>query len=144
MKTPLRLGLLVLVFNLALTQIPSASSMDQEEVKERLERAYEAVAEAERAGGDVSGLVDELNQALELLEVGGEDSLAEALSKVDSVLTEAPGAMQAGIVATQLRYTKTAAVVGLLGFSAVLVWRYGPRIFWSIWLRSKKSWRVHA
>ncbi len=36
MKTPLRLGLLVLVFNLALTQIPSASSMGQEEVKERL------------------------------------------------------------------------------------------------------------
>ena len=30
----------------------------------------------------------------------------------------------------------------VLGTSAVLVWLYGGRVFWRVWLRAKGGWRA--
>jgi len=107
-----------------------------------------AVAKAERLGGDVSGLVDELNQALTLLEEGetrnDEAMLQGALSKVEDVVANAPVAGQGGVAAMQARKVQSWLVIGVVAALGVIVWRYEPRIFWRLWVRSKRGWKVKA
>jgi len=120
----------------------------KERVRLELAEAFMAVAEAERLSGDVSELVDELNQALFLLEKaqidGDEALLLEALSKVEDVVAMAPVVGQDGVAAMQARTVQSWLVVGLVGALGVITWRYEPRIFWRLWVRSKRRWKVKA
>jgi len=120
----------------------------KERVQLKLAEAYVAVAEAERLGGDVSGLVGELNQALILLEEGemrkDEVVLQEALSKVEDVVARAPVVGQGGMSAMQARTVQSWLVVGVVMALGVIVWRYEPKIFWRLWVRSKRRWKVKA
>jgi len=117
-------------------------------VRLELAEAFVAVAEAERLGGDVSGLVDELNQALILLEEGemrnDEVMLQEALSKVEDVVARAPVVGQGGVAAMQARTVQSLLVVGVVVALGVIVWHYEPKIFWRLWVRNKRRWKVKA
>ena len=105
--------------------------------------AFEAVEDAERRGGDVSSLVDELNRVLDLMEGGGEAELVEASSRIDCVKE---GAMESGRVGeegvqSQLVLSGLILLVTcVLGF---LVWRLMPGLVWRFWLRSRGEWRVY-
>jgi len=120
----------------------------KERVRLKLAEAFAAVAEAERLGGDASGLVDELNQALILLEEGemrnDEVMLQEALSKVEDVVARAPVAGQGGVAAMQARTVQSLLVIGLVAVLGVIVWHYEPKIFWRLWVRNKRRWKVKA
>ena len=120
--------------------------MDEARVK--LGVAFEAFAEAERMGGDVSQLVKELNEALALLERGeaeGDDALLyEAILKAEEVAARAPAIGRDGEAAARARIIQTGLVVGLVAVSAAIVWRCGPMLFWRLWTRSKREWRVRA
>jgi len=120
----------------------------KERVRLELAEAFVAVAEAERLSGDVSGLVDELNQALILLGEGemknDEVILQEALSKVEDVVARAPVVKQGGVAAMQARTVQSWLVVGVVVALGVIVWRYEPRIFWRLWVRNKRRWKVKA
>lgn len=120
----------------------------KERVRLELAEAFVAVAEAERLGGDVSGLVDELNQALILLEEGemrnDEVMLQGALSKVEDVVARAPVVGQGGVAVMQARMVQSWLVVGVVVALSLIMWRYEPRIFWHLWVRSKRRWKVKA
>jgi len=107
-----------------------------------------AVAKVERLGSDVSGLVDELNQALILLEEGemrnDEAMLQRALSKVEDVVARAPVAGQGGVAAMQARTVQSLLVIGVVAALGVIVWHYEPKIFWRLWVRNKRRWKVKA
>ena len=117
-------------------------------VRLELAGAFVAVAEAERVGGDVSGLVEQLNQAVVLLEEGetknDEALLREALSKVEEVVARAPVVGQDGVATMQARTVQSWLVVGVVAALGVVVWRYEPRVFWRLWVWSKRRWRVKA
>lgn len=114
------------------------------EVRNRLIDAFEAVAEAERVGGNVSYLVEELNHAVKLLEAGGGEELLEAESKIQDVLEAVSDVKAEGIVSTQHRQIMAGVVLVVLTVAVVVVWRFGPRVFWLLWLRSKRGWRVQT
>jgi len=120
----------------------------KERVWLELAEAFVAVADAERLGGDVSELVDELNHASILLEENemknDEGLLQEALLKVEDVLARAPAIGRDGVAAMQTRTVQSWLVVGVVVALGVIVWRYGPRIFWRLWVRSKRRWKVKA
>ena len=118
------------------------------EAKTKLATAFEGVAEADAKGGNVTTLVVELNHALALLERGeanGDEGLIrDAISKAEEVTAEAPIIGKQGEEAAQVRLAETFLVLSLLALSAVIVWRYGPRVFWELWTRSRRDWRVEA
>ncbi|MBO3754896.1 MAG: hypothetical protein FGF53_08505, partial [Candidatus Brockarchaeota archaeon] len=110
-----------------------------DEARDKIAEAFKAVAEAEKMGGEVSDLVAELNEALKLLEEG---EVQEAVLKADVVIAEAQRVGMEGAAMRKARMLQSAVVLSFLAFSAFSVWRYGPRLFWSLWIRSKRSWKV--
>ena len=116
------------------------------EARAKLTEAFEAAAEAERVGGNVSSLVVELNEAVSLLESGeasgNETLISEAIMKAERVVDLAPQVGREGAAAAQARTYQTIAFVGVLIVLALVVWRYGPRLFWDLWIRSKRDWVV--
>jgi len=140
--------LLISAFLIISSGLASGEFALEEKVRLELAEAFVAVAEAERLGGDVSELVDELNQALILLEKGemrnDEVRLSEALSKVKDVIARAPVVGQGGLAAMQARTVQSWLVVSVVVALGVIVWRYESRIFWRLWVRSKRGWKVKA
>lgn len=139
--------LVLLVF----PHVDSAFAIDEistKEARDKLAEAFEAVAEAEGAGGDVSGLVEQLSEAAILLERAGvegdEGLLRDLLLKVEGVIAEAPVVAQHGAAEEQARMVWSWFVVGLVAVLAVIVWRYEPRVFWRLWVRSKRGWKVKS
>ena len=145
MKPPAMLALICLLVFACITPA-SAGRVSPQEAKTKLYEAFEAIAEAERMGGNVSSLVAELNEALRILEVGeasGDYALIhEAVLKAESIISLAPHIGREGAAAAQTRILQNIAVLCLLAASALLTWRFSPRLFWSLWLRSKHGWRV--
>jgi hypothetical protein len=140
----LKLFLVVLILTVAASsQVVSLGLSREEESRQRLLTAFEAVSEAEEAGGDVSALIGDLRNALELINGGGEEELDLAESLIESVLAEAPAVSEAGAASARISLLYVGTVVGLVAVGAILVWRFGPRVFWSLWLRSKRGWRVY-
>jgi len=118
------------------------------EARTKLATAFEGVAEADAKGGNVTTLVVELNDALALLERGeanGDEGLIrDAISKAEEVTAEAPIIAKQGEEAAQARLVEALLVLGLVAISVMVIWRYGSRIFWKLWTRSKRDWRVEA
>jgi hypothetical protein len=139
---------------LILLSLPIASStfayeeFSPEEAKAKLDEAFEAVAEAERMGGNVSNLVAELNEAVMLIEegedCGNETLIAEAVLKAEDVLTKAPALEQEGAASIRMHMIQSGLVLSLVVALAIIVWQYGPWMFWRLWIKSKSSWRVKS
>jgi hypothetical protein len=121
-------------------------------VRERVAEAFELVLEAERAGGDVGGLVSSLNRALELVAeaelssdpVRAGQLLAEAEGVVDGVVASAPVVRDEGLAAQRSASVWLALELAFLGVLGVSVYLFGPRLFWRFWLRVYGGWRVRA
>ena len=118
------------------------------EAKTKITNAFESVADADTKGGNVTVLVAELNDAIVLLErgeVNGDEGLIhDAILKAEEVTAEAPAIAKQGEKVAQARLVETLLVLGLIAISAVIVWRYGSEIFWDLWVRSRREWRVKA
>lgn len=145
MKRALQLVLLITVLIFLVDKPPVLyCQVWEDELGTRMVVAFVAVAEAESKGGDVSGLVDDLQKALSLLEKGGAEDLEEAEALIEAVLVQVSEVERKGVALTLYKRLWAAAMVSFIAVSAFLVWRFGPRVFWSIWLRSKRDWRVQA
>ena len=138
----------ILLVSLRVASIPAPDVVSIDEVRAKLARSFKAVSEAERMGGNVSSLVSELNAAIALLEEGessgNETLIREASMRADHVLAEAPEAGREGTAGAQLRIYQKVAILSSLAILAFVVWIFGPRLFWSLWTRSKRDWRVKA
>jgi hypothetical protein len=121
-------------------------------VHAQIGQAFVAVHAAQSDGGNVTSLVSTLNQAINLTEradklnstnpQGAASLYTQAYSLASSVLQAAPA------VATQGRATVSTSTIEfygetvLLGAFALAAYFFTPRIFWRIWLRIHKGWRV--
>jgi hypothetical protein len=133
------LGLLLSTY---ITAPVSAESSD--ELRLELGVAFTKVAEAEWAGGDISDLVQVLNSAASLIDKGDDASLKVAEDMIQYVSVSALEKKEEGVQATQYQYIVLGATLVALVASAAIVWFYGSRVFWAIWIRTKRGWRVEA
>ncbi|MCP8307145.1 MAG: hypothetical protein H3Z53_08720 [archaeon] len=155
MRLAFRLGLLI-ALALALIIQPclpiihaQASSSD---AHEKIIEAFASMQEADNAGGDVSHLANKLNEALDLISQG--DSIASSNSSraqelyqqaediANKVILEAPLVQEEGILAQQnsnIMLRVELAVLAVLGF---IVYRFGPKLLWRLWLRAHSDWKV--
>ena len=116
----------------------------QEELRGSLGAVFANVLKTERTGGDVDPLVSRLNEAASLIDSGSDESL----SKAQGIITEVDGLTQSveaqGSQSNMLQYVEVGLTLVVLGASAVLVWLYGGRVFWRVWLRAKGGWRAES
>lgn len=115
-------------------------------VHERLKEAFEATYRAESMGGNIEDLVESLNRAINLIEEGertnNEKLKNEALDLIEEVIAEAPKVGEEGRVAAQNLKTQTVITISVLAVLAVVVWLFLPRLFWRLWVNSRKRWKV--
>jgi len=115
-----------------------------DDLRIQLSQVFSLVVKAERSGGDVSGLVAKLDQAASLLNAGDAESLARASSLINQVYGNVGNVADLGAKATTLQYLWAGWTIALLGIWGLLIYLYGSRIFWTLWLRLKRDWRVEA
>ncbi len=120
------------------------------DLKDKIRRVYLELACAEKEGADVGEAVAKLDEALQLvIQAENVDDPAEKsklLSRaevlVDEVESSIPELIEAGRAAAQLRFMINVASIMSLIVVAVLVYFYGPRGLWGLWLRCRGDWRV--
>ncbi|MCP8306168.1 MAG: hypothetical protein H3Z49_03565 [archaeon] len=152
---PLRSGLLIA---LALTIViqpyvpivhAHASSSD---AYGKVMAAFVSVQEADLAGGDVNHLVDRLNEALDLITEGdlmasSNPSMAQELYQqaeemANQVILEAPLMKEEGILAQQNSNVMLGVELAILAILGFIIYRFGPRLLWNLWLRAHREWKV--
>ena len=116
--------------------------MEQELRADFLE-AFQAVEDAELRGGDISSLVVELNEILELIEIGGEAGLLEAASRFEAVKDDAIALGMVGEEGAQAQLIESALILLAASVLSLLVWRFAPSLIWRLWLRSKGEWKAY-
>jgi len=115
-----------------------------------IQQAFASVQIAEKMGGNVTSLVFQLNQAVGLVARGGATSnlteaatlFGEATQIANSVSASAPQVALNGAQATRLAQDTTVGEIVAFIVAGVLVYLYLPRLFWRLWLRSHRDWKV--
>ena len=117
-------------------------AITQDEAKADLARAFVGVQRAERSFAYVGDLVDKLNTAAHLLDAGGDDNVAQASVLISDVLTSTPSRESTGSQAQIMRLAIRGVLLAVLAVSALLVWFYGSKVYYGLWLRTRGGWRV--
>ena len=137
---------------LGLTPANPASSQTSATVRAQIAQAYTLVLRAEQKGGNVSSLVVSLNTAISLVQEADsinstDPSRAEILYALSSslalqIIQGSPAVAAAGAASVQNAELALGVETGVLVALAVLAYLYTPRVFWTLWLRAYRGWRV--
>lgn len=115
-------------------------------VQEKIFQAYHAILDAERKGGNVTMLVKELNEAIELNEQAiskHDDKLArEAILKANKIIDESSLVAKRGIAESKIKLFYNIAGLITTAIFGLLAYFYLPRIFWHAWVKIKRRWKV--
>ncbi len=138
------LALLLISTSAAYAQPPEAGA-----VRSELLRAYSEVVSAEAEGANVTGLVADLNRALQLIREAeatggpeGEAKLAEAAAIVREVRGAIPGLVEEARACRERRLILTGIGLASLIVGGVLIYVYAPRLVWNAWLKARREWKV--
>ena len=120
------------------------------DLKDKIRRVYLELACAEKEGADVGEAVAKLDDALQLIiqaesvsnPVEKSKLLSRAEALINEVETSIPELIGAGRSAAQLRVVVNVASIISLIVVVALVYFYGPRGLWGLWLRCRGDWRV--
>ena len=124
---------------LLVASVPCAGAqiLEQERIA-----AFEAIVGAEAAGANVTGLVADYNDALQLIETGDLLNVSAGSLILNEIVSEAAvlrdAAVQQGNVDAAVAVVKVVFLVGL----AIVVWLRGDLWFWRLWRRTKESYIV--
>jgi hypothetical protein len=138
----LKIFSLILVFALLAGNIVTVKSVSSDEVSSELVRAFVDVQNAERSGADIRPLVRDLNVAILLLKSGGEENVTKASFLVTQVRTSAAVLLSQAIQNNYIFSIFTLVSLVILGVLGLIVWFYGSRLYWYVWLRLYSGWRV--
>ncbi len=119
-------------------------------VRGMISDAFSVVLDAEKAGGDTSELVASLNEALRLVQEGEQSSdqtqavalLDQAKLIAERVHASAWDVKEAGLLAQRNAFAYLTVSVTALAIAALFAYVFVPRLFWTLWLKSHKNWRV--
>lgn len=137
---------------LLLSSSVTAEAQDADEVRGYVRLIYQKLMEAEKSGADVEEAATKLNRALSLVrEAEGESNttrrdrnLAEAYSLVKDVEASIDRLIEEGRARVNLRNITLSSTAILVAVGCTLGYIYSPRIFWSLWLRFRRGWRVRG
>ncbi len=132
-----RLFLLLVLF----TSSATLGVAQPQSLNDKILEAFAALENVSQNGGDVSTLVQILNEII--LEVGtGDFDQAVVESKLDTIIYNAQRANVLAIQESRVRLI----IVGTIGVLIVLieyiVWKSFPRFFWKIWIRKRGHWEI--
>lgn len=140
-----RAGILCVFLIFFLASVYSVGAQESG-VKLKILEAFSAISNSEKSGADISPLVKEINGILETLESSGSKVSVvqerEISAKSDAIVTKSSELSRAGVAKNQERLMITSILVAALGVFAFLVYIYEPRIFWRLWIRTKRNWKV--
>ncbi len=123
-----------------------------DDARKKIFEAYVAVVDAEASRGNVTDLVNRLNEAIELIRLAENTSdseeasvlIEQAINIADGVLSEVGEVKEEGLALRRFHLFLSVFSISLLIVSGVLVYFYGPKVFWSLWVRIKGNWRVKS
>jgi hypothetical protein len=136
---PIKLILLIILLATAITPVKSLST---DEIRSELESSFILVRMAEQQGGNVIQLVHNLNTAALLLDSGSEENVTQARVLISEVKAEIPSIVTTGNQNASNSITVAAISVAVLGILGILVYVYGSKFYWGLWLRTHGNWRV--
>jgi hypothetical protein len=133
-------------------QLALSASVDSAQLYSEIGSTFARVHTIEGEGGNVTGVVGQLNQALAFVATGEAyettaPDQAQALYQqaefiIQSVNQELPGVESQGIAAAQSEVSWLAFTLAALAAIGIGIYFFGGRIFWSLWIRSHRNWRV--
>jgi uncharacterized membrane protein len=109
------------------------------QMESKLIEGYLSIRRAEEAGGDVSKMVDALNQALRLAQ-GGDEAEAERL--VGQVVAMEPEVSRLGAEASRARLYVGVGSLAAASIAIVGAFIYLRHRVWAYWARLHRGWRV--
>jgi hypothetical protein len=125
-----------------LSSIHPVAALTEGDVRAELATAYEAVARAEAVGGNVTGLVSQLDYIALNLPGASPNSLMVYKSWIDLILTMASNDATQGRQRITNRFIFVGVALAVIATLCVVVWTRGSRWFWGAWLRAHSGWRV--
>ncbi|MBD3171180.1 hypothetical protein GF326_01780 [Candidatus Bathyarchaeota archaeon] len=111
-------------------------------MEEKRMDAFLAIREAEEAGANVTGLVEDFNIALDYIASGEPENISEAELIFDEIMLES---MELEASATrEENYEAVVAIVKVLVLLAlaIIIWLHGENWFWSLWRRTREGYVV--
>ncbi len=122
------------------------STISETDLRDDLIVAFEAVREAEKANGDITNLVNELNEALILLQetekTDNKETNEKGNQKIHQIILTAYLIRNKGIQESRQRTFITILTIGLLIATIAPSYVYVPRIYWMLWMRIKHRMRI--
>ena len=132
----------LLLVSLLLYTTISVKAVDQNEINSAITSSFQAVERAEKAGGNVSSEVGLLNQAITLVRNGSDDNLTEALRICQEVSLKENILVEQNLENRNMGYYQTTAIVIALLAAALLINKYGSKLYLSIWKTIWGNWRI--
>ncbi len=147
-----KLGLLALVLIIAISSTSAYAQTTQAQAQAAIDNAFRNLSMAEQQGGNVTGLVSQLNNAIALMEQGEAIQAVnpsrasilyqQAINLTEQINAQIPQSIASGRAASNAQLESLIAYLTVLGVAGLLVYFYADRIFWELWIRSHKSWIV--
>jgi len=127
-----------LLFILLLSLLASIPKCPTEPVKDKIYEAYTAIVEAYNAGGEVDGLIEELNRLINSSRVN-ESEVYEVSSRL---IEEAQKAKSEGEERRKLELYYTVFLVIVATSAALIAYLYGGKAYWRLWLKLRGRHKI--
>jgi len=150
-KLKLLLIFIIILLNFfpIIVEAENIPDIEVEKASEKVQNVFILVFEANEAGGDVEDLVMDLNVALDLLNQAkvsdvsqARSFIAQAMEILERVEGLAPIVRDEGIKLRQSERVMWILLLLVLVIGGVVSYFYGPRLFWSLWLKMRKDYIV--
>jgi len=153
MRTSTKLLVLILTISILMSAVALVRSQNTavDSAQMAVHDAYKALVEADNAGGDIRKLTDQLNLALNLTSqaqalISSDPQQAQTLALqaqalAQNVTQQASTVRGEGLVSRPLIIG--ASIASLLA-GGILIYLFGPKAFWKVWLRLRKNYRVRT
>jgi hypothetical protein len=147
--------LLALVALSLFSRAGSAAAVTQTQVSNansQIQSAFASAYSAEKSGGNVSSLVAQLNNAIQLIQKAEAENatspaqaaadLQNATATAQSVIAESPSVAQTGSAARQTTEITSVGAASAIVVVAALTYIFGGRVYRSAWLRLHRDYVV--
>jgi predicted PurR-regulated permease PerM len=142
---------LVAVALLSVTAIAQSQSTTIGDAQTAIQDGYKALVKADNAGADINELADQLNIALNLTSqaqdlIEADPQTAQNLASQAQVLAQNITEQASNAKNEELLQQPivVAVIMAVLISGGILVYIYGPKMFWKTWLRLRKNYRIKA
>jgi Predicted membrane protein len=122
------------------------------EAQNKIIEAYKSILYAEENGGNITNLANMLNEAVQLLDMGNyyskiNSTLAskyynEAYLIAENVSNQAPNVAKEGMINQRNAMIFFIFQISLLIVIGYLLYRYLPALYWELWYRTHKNWKI--